>query len=152
MFDWMQPNVFFSVCLTPVAAVLHPVLGLECLLFPKRPLTSAAPWQGEALATRSGVRTPATLMQISCHNLKRSSDQRSALLCVGVWYRNFYFISSCQGMLGGREGGEKDRGKENEWERRALCIQFIRWIEAKKLVTCWVFLFVIGMCLHFANG
>lgn len=62
-------------------------------------------------------------MQILCHNIKRRPDQRSALLCVGVWYQNFYFISSCQGLLqlkskGWREGTESRRGSQSFRKKR----------------------------------
>lgn len=62
-------------------------------------------------------------MQISCHNIKRRADQRSALLSVGVWNQIFYFISSCQGLLELKSkkmerGGKKltkERGKTKRW-------------------------------------
>lgn len=81
------------------------------------------------------------MMQISCHNIKRRADQRSALLCVGIWYQNFYFISSCRRLLepkskvGGRRAGEvvkvdKKKKKEMWWtkpgKKSPLVFQYLR--------------------------
>lgn len=88
---------------------LGPGEGLQGLFFPNRPLTFAA-----SSAVACAVRAP--VMQIWCHNIKRRCDQRSALLCVGVWYQNFYFISSCRGLLTLKS--ERSRAGEAKQERQ----------------------------------
>lgn len=35
-----------------------------------------------------------------CQKYQQTSDQRSPLFCVSIWYWNFYFIFNCHGQLG----------------------------------------------------
>lgn len=61
------------------------------------PLASFTSWD---LTSHVSVQHKFFSCKFPCQNYKQIFDQRSSLLCVPVWYRNFYFIFDCHGQLG----------------------------------------------------